>query len=205
MKKVINFLFNIPVISLSLFAVNFTFVAFANASQINSTKINKTLIAQQVSCSVINIQTGQLALRSSPNGKSKAGLNNGNTVALIRNGSAPWVYVRVMDGPNGRVNGSEGWVNSNYLSCGEANIPVMPLKWVTWCDVVNIRSGQLALRNRPNGQPKAGLNNGNHVQLLKQQGIWAYVTVFRGPNSRVQDMKGWVNSNFLSCTKEPID
>jgi hypothetical protein len=81
----------------------------------------------------------------------------------------------------------------------------MPLKSVTFCDVINIRSGQLALRNRPNGASKAGLNNGNHVYLMKQQGIWAYVSVIKGSNSRLQDMEGWVNSNYLSCTKEPID
>jgi hypothetical protein len=103
------------------------------------------------------------------------------------------------------VNGLEGWVNSNYLSCGEASLPVVPLKWATFCDVVNIYSGQLALRNRPNGKSIAGLNNGNHVHVLKQQGIWAYVNVESGPNSRVNNMKGWVNSNYLSCTKEPID
>ncbi|HBB32041.1 MAG TPA: hypothetical protein DDZ80_06335 [Cyanobacteria bacterium UBA8803] len=63
-----------------------------------------------------NIQTGQLALRHSPGGESRAGLNNGNTVAFLRQGDEPWVYVRIVDGPSA-VNGVEGWVNSNYLSC----------------------------------------------------------------------------------------
>jgi hypothetical protein len=70
----------------------------------------------QVFCDVVNIQRGQLALRFSPNGKSRAGLNNGNTVKVIdREGI--WDYVRVMQGANSRINGLEGWVNSNYLSC----------------------------------------------------------------------------------------
>ena len=52
---------------------------------------------------------------------------------------------------------------------------------------------------------RAGLNNGNHVLLKKQEEIWAYVDVIRGPNKKVEGLKGWVNSNYLSCTKEPID
>ncbi|MCV3212987.1 hypothetical protein OGM63_05500 [Plectonema radiosum NIES-515] len=70
----------------------------------------------EASCSVTGIQTGQLALRLSPNGKSKAGLNNGNTVLPIKT-QDNWYYVRVISGPNNRVNGLEGWVNSNYIAC----------------------------------------------------------------------------------------
>ncbi len=78
-----------------------------------------TLIAQtpQVFCDVINIKTGQLALRFTPGGKARAGLNNDNVVKWLKEGDSPWVYVRVIQGPNRRVNGLTGWVNSNYLSC----------------------------------------------------------------------------------------
>jgi hypothetical protein len=77
------------------------------------------LLAQtpQVFCDVINIKTGQLALRFTPGGKARAGLNNGNVVKWLRDGNSPWVYVRVLQGPNRRVNGLTGWVNSDYLSC----------------------------------------------------------------------------------------
>ncbi|MBD2770815.1 SH3 domain-containing protein [Iningainema tapete] len=67
-------------------------------------------------CSVVGIQTGQLALRFSPNGKSRAGLNNGNVVLPITE-QGIWSYVRVLSGANKSINGLEGWVNSNYLSC----------------------------------------------------------------------------------------
>jgi hypothetical protein len=87
----------------------------------------------------------------------------------------------------------------------QENIPKVELKWATWCDVVNIKTGQLALRFTPNGKSRAGLNNGNHVLLKKQEGIWAYVNVIRGPNKKVEGLEGWVNSNYLACTKEPID
>ena len=84
-----------------------------------SLNANNALLAQtpQVFCDVINIRTGQLALRFTPGGKSRAGLNNGNVVKWLRDGNSPWVYVRVLQGPNRRVNGLTGWVNSDYLSC----------------------------------------------------------------------------------------
>ena len=87
----------------------------------------------------------------------------------------------------------------------EETVPKVDLKWAIWCDVVSIKSGQLALRFTPNGKYRADLNNGNHVLLKKQEGIWVYVNVIRGPNKKVEGLEGWVNSNYLSCTKEPID
>ncbi|MDF5719936.1 MAG: SH3 domain-containing protein [Rhizonema sp. PD37] len=68
------------------------------------------------SCSVTGIQTGQLALRFTPDGKSRAGLDNGNVVQPIKS-QGIWSYVRVLGGPNNNINGLEGWVNANYLSC----------------------------------------------------------------------------------------
>lgn len=71
------------------------------------------------------------------------------------------------------------------------------------CRVVRIRTGQLALRFNPNGASRAGLNNGNIVDVYDQQdqdGItWYYVHVIRGPNNRVTGLRGWVNSNYLDC------
>lgn len=45
-----------------------------------------------------------------------AGLNNGNEVVPFAT-RGKWFYVRVVSGPNRRVNGLEGWVNSDYLYC----------------------------------------------------------------------------------------
>lgn len=67
-------------------------------------------------CLVTNIRTGQLAVRKSPGGESIIGLNNDNVVQYIR-GDFPWYYVKVIEGPNQRVNGRMGWVNANYLEC----------------------------------------------------------------------------------------
>jgi serine/threonine-protein kinase len=63
--------------------------------------------------------------------------------------------------------------------------------------VVGIKQGQLALRDAPNGRSLAGLNNGNVVQILEQQGNWAYVEVLNGPNAKINGMRGWVNSYYL--------
>ena len=185
----------IPLLSLSLLGLTVAPAVLATTVTRDTPQASQRLIAQQVTCRVANIQTGQLAVRVSPNGKSRAGLDNGNTVALVRRGSAPWTYVRVIDGPNRAVNGLEGWVNSNYLSCGETSESTRGA-----CNVVNIRTGQLALRSTPNGESKAGLNNGNVVRRIRDGSApWVYVRVLQGPNNRVNGLEGWVNSDYLSC------
>ena len=96
-------------------------LAATNLSDLsNSSYLPKNaVIAQtpQVFCDVINIKTGQLALRFTPGGKARAGLNDGNVVKWLKASNSPWVYVRVIQGPNRRINGLTGWVNSDYLSC----------------------------------------------------------------------------------------
>ena len=82
---------------------------------------------------------------------------------------------------------------------------VVAQNWATFCSVINIQTGQLALRFSPNGKSRAGLDNENTMVLLKQEGIWAYVRVIKGPNPRVDGLEGWVNSNYLSCYRESID
>lgn len=200
MKNINKPLAKIPLVSLSLLSLSFSPVAFAtntNSVTPQNTRQSSTLIAQQQICSVVNIQTGQLALRRSPGGESRAGLNNGNTVAFVRRGGEPWAYVRVVNGPNSRVNGLEGWVNANYLSCDQASeVNSSPQ---VFCDVVNIQTGQLAVRFSPGGRSRAGLNNGNTVKPLRQgNNPWVYVRVVDGP-AAVKGVEGWVNSNYLSC------
>ncbi|AFZ16406.1 hypothetical protein Mic7113_0488 [Allocoleopsis franciscana PCC 7113] len=195
LKNLTQSLITIPLISLSVVGLNVTLVSSATTVMPKPNQPTARLISQTVTCRVVNIQTGQLAVRFSPNGKSKAGLNNGNSVTLLREGSAPWAYVRVMNGPNRAVNGLEGWVNSDYLSCGETSENPQ-----VSCDVVNIQSGQLAVRFSPNGRSKAGLNNGNTVRWIKDGSApWVYVRVINGPNRQVNGIEGWVNSNYLSC------
>jgi hypothetical protein len=200
MKNINKPLAKIPLVSLFLLSLSFSPVAFAtntNSVTPQNTRQSSTLIAQQQICSVVNIQTGQLALRRSPGGESRAGLNNGNTVAFVRRGGEPWAYVRVVNGPNSRVNGLEGWVNANYLSCDQASeVNSSPQ---VFCDVVNIQTGQLAVRFSPGGRSRAGLNNGNTVKWLRKgNNPWVYVRVVDGP-AAVKGVEGWVNSNYLSC------
>ena len=187
----------IPLLSLSLPSVNFSPVVAANVAVDNQMRSQPLLMAQRTTCTVTNIQTGQLALRFTPNGRSRAGLDNGNTVTLLREGSAPWVYVRVLQGPNRAINGVEGWVNSDYLNCGQASANSQ----VT-CTVTNIQTGQLALRFTPNGRSRAGLDNGNTVALLRQGSApWVYVRVLQGPNRAINGVEGWVNSDYLDCAR----
>lgn len=67
------------------------------------------------------------------------------------------------------------------------------------CYVANLQQGQLAVRNSPGGQSRAGLDNYNMVEVYRQQGNWSCVRVLEGPNSRVTGLEGWVNSNYLEC------
>ncbi len=98
MKHLIESLLRKPLLSIFVVGLNFT---LSTTITPENTKAAETfLITQGVSCNVTNIQTGQLALRFSPNGKSKSGLNNGNTVEVLRYGSGVWSYVRVINGPN---------------------------------------------------------------------------------------------------------
>lgn len=72
------------------------------------------------------------------------------------------------------------------------------------CQVTGIRQGQLAVRPAPNGQPFAGLDNGNIVRAfggtLSQDGTpWYEIKVLQGPNPRVEGRQGFVNAQYLRC------
>jgi len=67
------------------------------------------------------------------------------------------------------------------------------------CYVANLQQGQLAVRNSPGGQSRAGLDNFNVVEVYRQQGDWSCVRVLEGPNRRVTGIEGWVNANYLDC------
>jgi hypothetical protein len=75
-------------------------------------------------CEVTALQSGQLALRATAGGKSKAGLDNSNNIILLKpdieslqGRPTPWVNVRVTNSSNKRVLGMEGWINSEYIDC----------------------------------------------------------------------------------------
>jgi hypothetical protein len=110
-------LFAVPLVSLSLLGLNFSSATFASTKNTES-KTTKT--AKDIICIVVNIRTGQLALRESPGGVAKAGLDNGNVVQYLQSGSGVWGSVLVIEGPNNAVTGLKGWVNTNYLSCFES-------------------------------------------------------------------------------------
>ncbi len=81
-------------LSLTLVAPQTTYAKVPNPQQ-------NQHIANSLSCSVVNIQSGQLALRFTPGGKSRAGLDNGNTVSVIKQQKVRgvyWAYVLVTSG-----------------------------------------------------------------------------------------------------------
>ncbi|MBE9018964.1 SH3 domain-containing protein [Chroococcidiopsidales cyanobacterium LEGE 13417] len=146
------------------------------------TNTTPLLIAQNINCSVVNIRTGQLALRFSPNGKSRAGLDNGNTVESLRGGSGVWRYIRVLDGPNRRINGLEGWVNSNYLACGGVDDSG---------DFMNVRvfDPPSNIRTSPNGNVKCTIARRRTIQVyVEPQNGWYSTTACGG---------GWIHESQI--------
>ncbi|GAA6624292.1 hypothetical protein [Scytonema sp. NUACC26] len=81
-------------------------------------------------------------------------------------------------------------------------VPFSNLKWQRWCDVTGVYTGQLPVLHAPAGESKAALNNGNIVRAIRQKGDWTYIEVARGPNVGINRVRGWVNSNYLECTKQ---
>jgi hypothetical protein len=70
------------------------------------------------------------------------------------------------------------------------------------CYVANLQQGQLAVRNSPGGEARAGLDNIDVVEVYRQQGDWACVRVLQGPNPQLTGIEGWVNRNYLECGSE---
>jgi hypothetical protein len=107
---------------------------------------------------------------------------NGQIVCSVRSATSINVYSY-----------SNGWYETDY--CGDwgyihqSQVQLQQQSLANQssdlCDVINIQRGQLALRFTPNGESRAGLNNGNTVRHLQQQGIWSYVQVVYGPNAQV--------------------
>ena len=180
MKNLINSVVRRPVLSLFVVGLNFTLAS--TMAPKNTKAAEAFLIAQGVSCNVTNIQTGQLALRFSPNGKSKSGLNNGNTVEVLRYGSGVWSYVRVLNGPNNRVNGLEGWVNSNYLACGEVDNSGN-------LENVMVFAPPSKVRTSPNGEVQCTTTKRQVIKVYTApQGSWYYTTACGG---------GWIHESQI--------
>lgn len=122
MKKLTEVMFSVGI------AASFGLIASAdsaviaaqnpNATNLANDQVSESILLSQgrVFCVVARIRTGQLAVRFTPGGESRAGLNNGDTVRLL-DFQGNWAYIRIVDGPNPQLNGVEGWVNSDYLDC----------------------------------------------------------------------------------------
>lgn len=181
MKSLANLLLGIPLLSLSIVSSLLT-PATANSAIGRTIAPTPLLIAQNLNCTVVNIRTGQLALRFSPNGKSRAGLDNGNTVELLQGGSGVWRYIRVLDGPNRRINGLEGWVNSNYLACGGVDDSG---------DFMNVRvfDPPSNIRTSPNGSVKCTIARRRTIQVyVEPQNGWYSTTACGG---------GWIHESQI--------
>ncbi|WP_323299489.1 SH3 domain-containing protein [Crocosphaera sp. UHCC 0190] len=126
-------------------------------------------------------------IRLSPNGNVLCSIKVVTSINIY--GSKNEWYITDICGQMGYIHQSQIRFQSNSQGTSES----------VFCEVINIKTGQLALRFTPNGESRAGLNNGNIVQFLSQQNTWYKVKVIKGPNNQVNGLEGWVNSNYLSC------
>lgn len=183
MKSLALLLLSIPLLSLSIVSSLFT-SATARPAVGKITNTTPLLMAQNINCSVVNIRTGQLALRFSPNGESRAGLDNGNTAELLRSGPGVWRYIRVLNGSNARINGLKGWVNSNYLVCGGASVDDS-------FDFTSVRvfDPPSKIRTSPNGSVKC--------TIARRQAIQVYVEPQNGWYSTTACGGGWIHESQI--------
>jgi hypothetical protein len=128
---------------------------------------------------------------------------------VLAKGIENWIYVSVIDADVPNEKGLEGWISSNSLKCTGNLAQIKP----AMCEVMGLKSGQLALRATAGGKPKAGLDNGNNVTLLKpdilsRQGRptpWVNVRVTNSSNNRVVGTEGWINSEYINCYSNQSD
>jgi hypothetical protein len=67
------------------------------------------------------------------------------------------------------------------------------------CRVDYLQQGQLAVRNSPGGEARAGLDNGDIVEIYRQQGEWSCIRIIRPGGDRLAGIEGWVNNNYINC------
>ena len=130
-------------------------------------------------------------VRTSPNGPVLCKVTASGLINIY--GSSNGWYVTDVCGQRGYIHSGQVRLQSGLPETERNDVGDVV------CSVVHIQQGQLAVRFSPGGESKAGLNNGNTVQVLGNQGIWSRVRVIQGPNRGVNGVQGWVNSNYLSC------
>jgi len=123
MNRKINFQGILALVSSSIL-LTFSFSSLSAIAQSQETFEVAQGVSNWLKCTVKGLKQGQLAVRNEPAGSAIVGLDNGNTVEalvgagkfIVKNGVV-WYMVKVIKGPNSRVNNREGWVNSDYLDC----------------------------------------------------------------------------------------
>jgi Bacterial SH3 domain len=153
---------------------------------LTSTLISGFLAAPAIAQSTAYVFAPPSNVRNAPDGEIICTINQKISVNVYQR-EGQWYYTDLCGG---------GYIHQSQIQIQSANpgnnAPTDRAR------VVGIKKGQLALRDAPNGNSLAGLNNGNVVEILDQQGNWAYVRVINGPNQRVNGMTGWVNSYYLA-------
>jgi hypothetical protein len=155
-------------------------------SFLTSTLISSFLAVPALAQSTAYVFAPPSNVRNAPNGEIVCSITKKISFNIYRQ-EGQWYYTDLCGG---------GYIHQSQIRFQAA--PESENNLTNQAKVVGIKRGQLALRDSPNGNSMAGLNNGNVVQILSQQGNWAYVQVISGTNARINGMRGWVNSYYLA-------
>jgi hypothetical protein len=103
-------------------------------------------------------------------------------VELLKDGPGVWRYIRVLNGPNSRVNGLEGWVNSNYLACGGVDDSGDFVNVLVFAPPSNVRTS-------PNGSVVCTIAKQQVIRVyVEPQGSWYSTTACGG---------GWIHESQI--------
>jgi len=135
-----------------------------------------------------------LALRTQPSasqGQRLMEMPEGTLFQVLRQ-QGQWSYVRLRDG-------TEGWANSGWIKCCKY-LPASGEPSKTAYSFVGPTPGPdhwLALRDQPSattGQRLRQMAEGTLLEVLRQQGQWAYIRLRDGT-------EGWANATWIRCCK----
>lgn len=200
-----NFLESLPRLSFAVFYLLISTVNFSPIAKAGTPKNSQ----RQVTCQSqkLGYEEALFFYLRKPQGEFEDGgainLYEDAKFKVLAKGIDNWIYVSIINADNPKEIGLEGWLKSNHLKCNGNLAQVKP----AICEVIGLKSGQLALRKTPGGISQAGLDNSNNVTLLQPDILslsarptpWVNVRVTNSSNNRILGIEGWVNTEYLNC------
>ncbi|CAH0233039.1 Beta-N-acetylglucosaminidase [Peribacillus sp. Bi96] len=151
--------------------------------------LTKAAVSVKTTTKYVNVITGSLNVR-------KTGTDNGTIVTKLTRGTQVMVYSESNGWAKIKANGTEGYVNTKYLSTkkpGTVTKAAVSVKATT--KYVNVSTGSLNMRKTEtdNASIVAKLTRGTQVTVYSESKGWAKI--------KANGKDGYVNTKYLSTTK----